>query len=292
MAQKQTSAGGLSSAKLLVQREQEVLQAWMEAQLASITLRPDLLSETALRQESRDFLDVFARAIVSKDMQDLNAPAFEPLLQMLGNLSRSRAVLDFSPSETATFIFSLKDTILAFLQADLADQPAALNREVGVINQLLDKLGLYTFETFAQSREEIVNAQTQTILELSSPVLRLWDEVVLMPLVGIVDTERAQLMLDALLNAIAEIEAQVAIIDVTGVPVIDTQVAGHLLTAAQGAHMLGAETIITGVSVEVAKTLTKLHVRLQEVVTRSSLRAGLRYAFKLLGVQIVREEEE
>ncbi len=292
MAKKEAGISGLmTTAQLIASKEQEILEAWMAAQLASIT-RADLISEADLKRESREFLEALVQAISSENLEDINASPYEPILQMLGDLSRSRATLGFSPSETATYVFSLKDSLLPFLQEGLADRPEVLNHEMIVISKLLDKLGLYTFEAYAQSHEELIAQQTATIMELASPTLRVWDEVVLLPLVGVIDTARAQLMLDSLLNAISETEALVAILDVTGVPVIDTRVAQHILTAVEGAHMLGAETIITGVSVESAKTLTKLQVRLGEVITRGSLRAGLRYALKLVGVKLAKAAEE
>jgi len=292
MEEREAGISGLATAQLITSKESELLEAWVTAQLANVALREDLMSELDLRQESIRFLRAFVKAMSTGKVDDITAPAYEPLLEMLGDISRSRAAQGYTPSETATYVFSLKNSILEFLQADLAEQPEVLNREMIVISRLLDRLGLYTFETYAASREEMIRQQSAAIEELLSPALRVWEGIVLLPMVGIIDTLRAQDMLDSLLNAVAETEALVAILDVTGVPAIDTRVAQHLLTAVEGAHMLGAETIITGVSVEAAKTLTKLKVGLREVTTRGSLRAGLRYAFKLVNLKLVQEEEE
>ena len=278
MGSKDKGVSRPTTAQLIADKEQQVLDAWVAAQLTAPTRRADLVDAADLRRESADVLRAFVQAIAAESWEDITAPPFKPLLQLLGALSRSRAVQGFTPSETAAYVFSLKHTLLSFLQEGLGDQPEILNRELIAVSQLLDKLGLYTFETYAYSREELIAEQSATIMELASPTLRGWDEIVLLPPVGVVDTERAQLMLDSLLNAIAETEALVAILDVTGVPVIDTRVAQHILTAVEGAHMLGATAIITGVSVEAAKTLTKLQVRLGDVITRGTLRAGLRYA--------------
>jgi len=272
-----------SIAQWLAQQEPDILAAWLEVQVASLSRRADLISEADLRQESKELLEAFTQAIAAEDLPDLTSPAFQPLLRLLEEMSRSQAAQGFSPSEMAAYVFGLKDILLTFLQEHLADQPVALNREFLRLSQVLDKLGLYTFEVFARSREELIAEQSEAILEMASPALRIWDDVVLLPLVGVIDTARAQTILDSLLCAIAETEALVAILDVTGVPIIDTRVAQHLLTAVEGAHMLGAETIITGVSVETAKTLTKLRVHLGQVITRGSLRAGLRLALKLVG---------
>jgi len=289
MTSAQTHPAGTTTAKMITNQEGEILTAWVSTQLEAITRRADLIGADELRRESQQFLAAFAQAIATEAWEDIQAPGFKTLRQALAALSRSRAAQGFSPSETATFVFSLKDTLLAFLQDNLGSQPEALNREVIALSHLLDKLGLYTFEIFSREREDLLAAQLEAITEMASPALRVWDDIVLLPLVGTIDTQRAQIILDSLLNAIAETEALVAILDITGVPVIDTRVAQHLLTAVQGSHMLGAQTIITGVSVETAKTLTKLQITLGEVVTRGTLRSGLRYAFQLVGVRLSTE---
>jgi len=277
----------VTTAELLMEQEEALLAAWMKAQLADITLRKDLISEADLRTESVEFLRAFTVAISGENLDDITAPEYEPIVAMLGDISRSRAEQGFTSSETATYIFSLKDSILALLQEQLADQPDVMNREVIVISKLLDKLGLLTIEVYATAREEFMTQQREAILDLSTPALRLWDELLLMPLVGVIDTPRAQRMMERLLHGIVDTEARVALLDVTGVPVIDTAVAQHLMKTVAAARMMGAEVVITGISPDAAQTLTKLSVDLSSVRTSGTLRAGLAESLALIDKQIV-----
>ena len=173
MTTQEVGISGLTTAQLIADKEDEVLEAWVTAQLASLTRRADLISEADLRRESVEFLRAFVKAIASEELMDITTPLYEPLLQMLKAVARSRVAQGFTPSETATYVFGLKDSLLTFLQTDLADQPDILNREVIVVSQLLDKLGLYVFGILAQDREDLIEQQNMAILELSSPTLRI-----------------------------------------------------------------------------------------------------------------------
>jgi len=282
----------LTTAQLLKDKEQLLLAVWMEAQLASITQRPDLMSEADLRKQSAEFLRAFVEAIASENVEDITAPEYDAVNAMLADVSRSRAVRGFSPSETATYVFSLKDSILAFLQEELADQPDVPSREVIVISKLLDKLGLVTFEAYAQGREQLINEQHQRLIEmLATPVLRVWEGILVMPLIGTIDTPRAQQIMEKLLQSIVDTESTVAILDVTGVPVVDTRVAQHLLRTIQAANMLGAQCILTGVSPYNAQTMVKLGIDLSGVISRGTLWTGLAEAFRMVGVRMMRVEK-
>ena len=282
----------LTTAELLKGKEQLLLATWMEAQLASITLRPDLMNEAELRKQSTEFLRALVEAIASGNLEDITAPEYDAVNAMLADIASSRAVQGFTPSETAIYVFSLKDSILAFLQEHLADQPEVLNREVNVISKLLDKLGLVSFETYAQGREQLINQQHQRLIEmLATPVLRIWEEVLVMPLIGTIDTPRAQQIMEKLLQSIVDTESTVAILDVTGVPVVDTRVAQHLLTTIQAANMLGAQCIMTGVNPYNAQTMVKLGIDLSGVITRGTLQAGLEEALRIVGFRMMRVEK-
>lgn len=273
--------------KMFLQNRKAILDRWLQYLRKQDTNWGALIDESTLQQESQAFLDLFAKTISeTEDWQDVQSSAFAPLRQYLENLADSRVIQGFTPSQTALYIFALKQAVLHVAQEDAEPKTKALTQSLLNIDLLLDKLGLLTFDTYVNHREALIAEQTAAILEMASPTLRVWDDVVLLPLVGVIDTERAQVMLDSLLNAIAETEATVAILDVTGVPVIDTQVAKHVLTAVDGAHMLGAIVIITGVSVDAAKTLTKLRIDLGNVITRGTLRAGLRHALRLSGYRV------
>jgi len=280
-----------TTAALLKAKEESLLKAWMGTQIANIALRLDRLSEKDLRQQAVEFLRAFIKAISSENLEDITAPEYDEVNAMLTDVSRLRAAQGFTPSETATYVFSLKDSILAFLQQELGDQPDLLNREVSTFSRLLDKLGLATFETYATAREELIYQQSQAILELSTPVIRIWERIVMLPLVGTIDTPRAQQMVEGLLQGIVDTESVVALLDITGVPMVDTQVAGHLLKAIQAANMLGAQVILTGISPHNAQTLVKLGVALPAVISRGTLRAGLEEAFRIVGLRVTRVAE-
>ena len=282
----------LTTAQLLKEKEQLLLAAWMEAQLASITVRPDLMSEAELRKQSTEFLRALVEAIASENLEDITAPEYDAINAMLADIASSRAIQGFTPSETAAYVFSLKDSILAFLQDALADQPDVLSREVIVISKLLDKLGLVTFEAYAQGREQLINQQHQRLIEmLATPVLRIWEGILVMPLIGTVDTARAQQIMEKLLQSIVDTESTVVILDVTGVPVVDTRVARHLLDTIQAANMLGAQCILTGVSPYNAQTVIKLGIDLSGIVSRGTLWAGLAEAFRMVGVRMMKVEK-
>ena len=172
------------------------------------------------------------------------------------------------------------------MQEEFTDEPALMNSETVKMNKVIDKLGLITFESYTKTREELVAKQSRSLMELSAPVIRLWDEIIMLPLVGVIDTQRAQQVMERLLEAIVQTESKVALLDVTGVPVIDTKVAQHLIKTVAAARMLGAEVIITGISPEAAQTMTKLDIRTADLLTRGSMRAGLASAFKTLQLEV------
>jgi len=273
--------------QVLLQQRDEVQRQWLLNLHKQDTNWSEYIDESALQAETNLFLDLFIDALQTSEQWDsIQVDAFAALRRHLTELSNSRIMEGFTPSETALYIFALKQAIHHVAQAKADEEARSLVHELLSVEVLLDQLGLLTVESYLNHREALIIEQSATILEMASPTLLVWDHVVLLPLVGVIDTERAQVILDSLLTAISETESVVAILDVTGVPVIDTQVAKHILTAVEGAHMLGASVIITGVSVETAKTLTKLQINLGDVITRGTLRAGLRHALHLVGVHI------
>jgi rsbT co-antagonist protein RsbR len=220
---------------------------------------------------------------------NFKSPAWGPVREMLSDVSRSRALQGFSPSETATFVFSFKRPLFSRLQQEYKGQADALGAEMWAATELLDEMGLFTTEVFQISREEVITRQQEELLELSTPVVKLWEGVVALPLIGTLDSARTQVVMESLLQAIVQTNSRVAIIDITGVPTVDTVVAQHLLKTVTAARLMGADCIISGVRPQIAQTIVHLGINLLDVTTKATLAAAFTTAMQRLGIQVVRE---
>jgi rsbT co-antagonist protein RsbR len=220
---------------------------------------------------------------------DIRTPAWSEMRDMLGELSRSRARQGFTASETATFVFSLKDPLFSRLRQDLGKDPATLAKETMLGSSLLDKLGLYTTEVYQQGREEIITRQAQEMLELSTPVVQLWEGILALPLIGTLDSARTQVVMESLLQKIVDTGVSMAIIDITGVPTVDTLVAQHLMKTVAAAQLMGAECIISGIRPQIAQTIVHLGVDLGNVVTKATLADALAVALARQNLMVCRK---
>jgi rsbT co-antagonist protein RsbR len=272
--------------QILNESAEQLLDAWIQAQLAAATMRRDLIDEGELRSQSKEFLRGFEKAVASGETEDIQSPEWEDVLAILRQLSTTRARQGFSPRETAIFVFSLKEPLFAELERTAGD--GAGIREIWTVSKLLDELGVYTMELHQQNREEVIRRQGQEILELSTPVVKLWEGVVAVPLIGTLDSERTQVVMENLLEMIVESGASIAIIDITGVPTVDTLVAQHLIKTVAAARLMGAECIISGIRPQIAQTIVHLGIELQDVTTKASLGDAIRVAFDRLGFVISR----
>ena len=276
-----------SVAEILEANQTGLLDMWIENIRAVPGTRTlELMSEEQLRAQAMDLLRTLTTAFNNENYDDINQPQFADSLAMLRDISASRATQGFSPTETAIFVFSLQDALIHYLQAEHGDDPKLLNTEVLKMIRVIDQLGLITFEAFSTTREEVIFEQTRSLMDLSTPVIKLWDEIILSPLVGTIDTARAMQMTERLLQAIVDTESRVAILDITGVAAMDTAVAGHLLKTVAAVKLLGAEVVVTGIGTDTALTLTHLGIDLGEVRTRGTLRAGVSEAFRLVDKQV------
>src|SRR6266850_1688120 len=273
-------------AQLFQKHQQKILEEWIRQQLGAASLRSDLLKESELREQSREFLKNFIDA-AQAGTEDIEAPSWKPVKEVLSSISRSRAMQGFSPSETAMFVFSLKQPLSEALKGESLQ---AQERADGAwqVTALLDKLGLYTVEVFQQSREAIIGRQQEELLELSTPVVRLWDSILALPLIGTLNSERTQVVMESLLEKIVETEAQIAIIDITGVPTVDTLVAQHLLKTVAAARLMGADCIISGIRPQIAQTIVHLGVDLNAVTTKATLADAFAVALQRTGFAVTR----
>ena len=278
--------GQTSLAQLFQKHQQQILEDWIRQQLGAATLRSDLLKESELREQSREFLKNFID-VAQAGTEDLDAPSWKQAKELLSSISRSRATQGFSPSETAMFVFSLKQPLFEVLKREsLPAQELADGSWQTTV--LLDKLGLYTMEVFQQSREAIIGRQQEELLELSTPVVRLWDSILALPLIGTLNSERTQVVMESLLEKIVETEAQIAIIDITGVPTVDTLVAQHLLKTVAAARLMGADCIISGIRPQIAQTIIHLGINLSDVVTKATLADAFAVALQRTGATVTR----
>lgn len=269
-------------AEIFTLHEQAILEDWVREQLTALTARQDLISAQDLRQQSSEFLALFTPACRAGSLTDITTAEWKPVLDFLGDVSRKRAQQGFSPSETATVVFSLKQPLFTRLRQELTDA-GALADELWAATVLLDKLGLYTTEVFQTSREELIKRQQADMLELSTPVIKLWDDILGVPLIGTLDSTRMQVVMENLLQTIVSTGSSIVIVDVTGVPTVDTLVAQHLLKTAAAARLMGAHCIISGIRPQIAQTMVHLGVQFGDVVTTATLADALAYGLRQSG---------
>ena len=267
--------------------EAGILERWIDKQLAAPSFRSDRISKTELAEHSRRFLSSLRQSLGS-GTPDVQSPAWANVRQILEDISVSRAQQGFSPSETALFIFSLKETLFEQLNSELTKDPTALAAAIIDTNQLLDKLGLYTTEVYQTGREKVIVRQQQELMELSTPVVTLWDGVLALPVIGTLDSSRTQVVMENLLQRIVETGSLIAIIDITGVPTVDTLTAQHLLKTVAAARLMGADCIISGIRPQIAQTIVHLGVDLGTVITKATLADAFTIALRRLGLAVTR----
>jgi rsbT co-antagonist protein RsbR len=267
-------------------QEATILPEWIR-EMAGSTRRADLMSDTDLRRQAADLLRQITTAAQSGGTDRIDAQEWKPVREMLSDISASRAQQGFSPSETATFIFSLKRPLVEALRKEVKDS-TALFQEIWNSTVLIDKLGLYTTDAFLKSRDQIIARQQEEMLELSTPVVMLWDGIVALPLIGTLDSARTQVVMESLLQEIVRTNSRTAIIDITGVPTVDTLVAQHLLKTITAARLMGAECIISGIRPQIAQTIVHLGINLSDITTKAKLADAFALALQRSGRHVVR----
>jgi len=259
------------------------IQANWARDLANTTASRGRISAAELDQQAAEFIKLLTIVSDHAKASDITAPEFKDIREFLEGISRSRVAQGFSSDETASFIFSLKKPFFAALRQDAGKDADALADQTWRATELLDALGLHTVKTYQKSREEVINRQQREMLELSTPVVKLWDGILALPMIGTLDSARTQVVMENLLQKVVETGAQIAILDITGVPTVDTLVAQHLLKTVTALRLMGAECIISGVRPQIAQTIVHLGVDLQGVTTKANLADALAFALKRTG---------
>ena len=273
--------------RILKTHEAELLEQWLREQLSAFRVGAKIF-ESELRSQSREFLNLLQQATQGGNVGDVQGPSYGRVRDMLGDISRSRSLQGFSPSETATFVFSLKRPLFARIRIELATDAESLATVTWTATELLDRLGLYTTEVYQKGREELISKQQQEMLELSTPVVELWEGVLALPLIGTLDSARTQVVMESLLQRIVDTGAAIAIIDITGVPTVDTLVAQHLLKTVAAARLIGADCIISGIRPQIAQTIVHLGVDLGGVISKATLADAFAVALQRTNQKVVR----
>lgn len=271
--------------KILKKKQAAILERWMKNQLSNAALREDLMSNEDLRTESDELISALIKALNEKTLDNAESSEFDHVVEILSGISISRAKQGFSPRETGLFIMSLKEALLAVLQDEIKDSVTLY--ETGMkISRLMDNFSIITFETFIKGREEVILRQTDEITEISTPVIRVWDGILALPIIGTLDSARTQVVMESLLTEIVESGSSVAILDISGVPTVDSLVAQHLLKTVSATRLMGAECVISGIRPEIAQTIVHLGIDLSGIITKASLASALTYAFAKLKLEV------
>jgi rsbT co-antagonist protein RsbR len=266
---------------VLQAQQAEILAGWLAAQTAAARGR---ISRAEVENQARQFLAQLTSAAERGDPEQADGEPWQPVREMLHDISRERARQGYSPTETASFIFSLKEPVYAALQQSHPGDTQML----WTATRMLDVLGLYTTEVYQHSREDVIVRQQQELLELSTPVVQLWKNILALPIIGTLDSNRTQVVMESLLQRIVETGSAIAIIDITGVPTVDTLVAQHLLKTVAAARLMGADCIISGIRPQTAQTIVHLGVDLSAVITKANLADAFAVALNRLGLRITR----
>ena len=274
---------------IIKKHQKDILEDWI-SNLKSQVIRFDAVTESATRQQCAQLLGLVLSAIQSGQVENIDTRDWDEVRQLLSEISQARAKQGSTPSETAIFIFSLKQPLFTRMRIELTANPEQLAEDTWTISTLLDKLGLFTVEIYQRSRDQVIARQQQELLELSTPVVKLWQNILALPLIGTLDSARTQVVMESLLQRIIDTGAAIAIIDITGVPTVDTLVAQHLLKTIAAARLMGADCIISGIRPQIAQTIVHLGVNLEDVITKATLADAFLIALERTGAKIIIRE--
>jgi rsbT co-antagonist protein RsbR len=276
---------------ILKKYEDDLVADWLKQLEASASRKDGRISESEVRAQATEFIKLLQQASQRGDFTDTRSGEYKAMIEFLEGMSRSRVQQGFNSDETATFIFSFKKPFFTRLRAEIGKDAEAMADETWLANELLDKLGLMTVRAFQKSREDVINRQQEELLELSTPVVKLWDGILALPMIGTLDSARTQVVMESLLQRIVETGSELAIIDITGVPTVDTLVAQHLIKTVTAIRLMGADCIVSGVRPQIAQTIVHLGVDLQGVTTKATLADALSVAFQRTGVTVSKRKD-
>lgn len=272
----------------IISRNEERIRADWVNDMAKVVQRSDLISKVELDEQTRGLLEAITKGTSTGSVEDISGAAWNSARELLQDISSSRARQGFTPSETATFVLSLKQPLFSCIRQELAKSQNEMFEAIWAATKLLDKLALLTAEFYMATREELISRQQQELLELSTPVVKLWDGILALPIIGTLDSSRTQVVMEELLQTVVATNSKFAIIDITGVPTVDTLVAQHLLKTITAARLMGAECIISGVRPQIAQTIVHLGINLEDVITKAKLSDAFALALQKSGRTVVR----
>jgi rsbT co-antagonist protein RsbR len=277
------------SIRVLQKKKSQILENWINKQLSEDNPREDLMTNDDLRLQSEELLNAIIDSLTNENIDNHYSSDFDIVEEILSSISISRAKQGFSPRETGLYILTLKESLLDTVQADIKD-PEVRFIETMAISRLIDSFSVTTFETFIKGREEVILRQTDEISEISTPVIRVWDGILALPIIGTLDSSRTQIVMESLLQEIVETGSSIAILDISGVPAVDSLVAQHLIKTVTATRLMGAECIISGIRPEIAQTVVHLGIDLSNIITKSTLASALKTAFIMMNLEVNKKQ--
>ncbi|MCE6991246.1 STAS domain-containing protein [Dyadobacter sp. CY323] len=278
--------------EILRLNKQQILQLWLQNQQTDTEFSDNFNTADELRAQSAEFVDLLLSTLNENNIHDFSSPDLEPLIDYVSSLTISRARQGFSPRETATYIFTLKDSLLKVLSDQISGDLSQLYQATIQISRFVDNIGIQSFETFITGREEVISQQSDEMAELSTPVIRVWNGILAMPIIGTLDSARTQVVMENLLQGIVDTGSSIAILDISGVPAVDSLVAQHLIKTVNATRLMGAECIISGIRPEIAQTVVHLGIDLSQMITKATLESALKFAFNSLQLEVRRIQKD
>jgi rsbT co-antagonist protein RsbR len=275
--------------KVIHKKKTLILETWIKNLSKDESMREDLMTNDDLKIQSEELISALVDNLNDSNIENVQADSFRSVTEILASISISRAKQGYSPRETGVYIFTLKDALLEVLQQEIKDIET-LFHETLLISKMVDSFGIHTFETFIKGREEVILRQTDEINDISTPVIKVWDGILALPIIGTLDSSRTQTVMENLLQEIVTSGSSITILDISGVPAVDSLVAQHLIKTVSATRLMGAECIISGIRPEIAQTVVHLGIDLSNIITKSTLASALQTAFHMLSLEVTKKQ--